>query len=129
MVTIYEQIASVGVKVVCTIISIIFTAVIVPWLKNTVIPWLREKRLYNIVNQYVLAAEKLCSTGAIAKDAKKEYVTNLLANRGVAVNESVNAMIEAAVQELDLAWIAGVSQVIETFKARYPYEEDYDDLK
>ena len=38
---------------------------------TAVIPWLKEKRLYNIVKSFVQAVEKLSETGVIEKADKK----------------------------------------------------------
>ena len=64
-----------------------------------VIPWLKEKRLIGIVRKAVEAAEKLSENQSIDK---KEYVRRVLAGAGVKLNETVEAMIEGCVLELDL---------------------------
>jgi hypothetical protein len=88
-------------QVIPLIIEIIAAAIVIPALKNTVIPWLKEKRLYTQVKRFVRAAEKLGDTGAIDKATKKAYVKSQLQKIGVTVTDSVDAMIEAAVEELD----------------------------
>ena len=65
------------------------------------IPWLKEKRLYDTVTRLVAAAEKL---GESLPEGKKNYVLNLLADMGVEITPVVDALIEAAVQQLDLAY-------------------------
>lgn len=65
-----------------------------------VIPWLKEKKLYNIVKQFVQAAEKYGQTHDINKH---EYVINLLKERGIEISPVVEALIESAVEELDIA--------------------------
>lgn len=68
-----------------------------------VIPYLKEKKIYDTVSKLVKAAEKLAQNEQIDKDKKKEYVIDLLTSKGVEVTPLINAMIEAAVTELDLA--------------------------
>lgn len=65
-----------------------------------VVPWLKEKRLYDIVQKMVDAAEKWAETNEIDK---KEWVICQLENKGIVVNDYVDALIEAAVKELDIA--------------------------
>lgn len=68
-----------------------------------VIPYLKEKKVYDTVSKLVKAAEKLAQSEQIDKDKKKDYVIDLLTSKGVEVTPLINAMIEAAVTELDLA--------------------------
>ena len=63
------------------------------------VPWLKEKRLMSIVRKAVEAAEKLSEHQALDK---KEYVRRIIACAGVKLNETVEAMIEGCVLELDL---------------------------
>ena len=70
-----------------------------------VIPWLKEKGLYDIVKKMVQGAEKWAETYDIDK---KEWVIERLEARGIEVNDYVEALIESACEELDIAW-AGVS--------------------
>lgn len=63
------------------------------------IPWLKEKRIYSIVKKAVEAAEKLSETQDIDK---KEYVKKVLASANVKLTDTVNAIIEGCVLELDL---------------------------
>ena len=65
-----------------------------------VVPWLKEKNLYNTVKKMVQAAEKWNTTNPINK---KEWVVGQLAAKGITVNAYVEALIESAVQELDAA--------------------------
>jgi len=65
------------------------------------IPILKQNGIYTKVKYCVFAAEKLGATGAISSNTKKEYAIKALKAMGVDVNESVEVMIEAAVQELD----------------------------
>lgn len=65
-----------------------------------VIPWLKEKKLYDTVVKFVNAAEKWAQTNDINK---KEWVVSQLERAGITVNPVVEAFIESAVQELDIA--------------------------
>lgn len=70
-----------------------------------VVPWLKERGLYDIVKKMVQGAEKWAETYDIDK---KEWVIERLEARGIEVNDYVEALIESACEELDIAW-AGVS--------------------
>lgn len=63
------------------------------------VPWLKEKRLILIVRKAVEAAEKLSEYQELDK---KEYVRRVLACAGIKLNETVEALIEGCVLELDL---------------------------
>ncbi len=63
------------------------------------VPWLKEKRLIGIVRKAVEAAEKLSEHQELDK---KEYVRRVLACAGVKISDTVEAMIEGCVLELDL---------------------------
>lgn len=73
-----------------------------------VVPWLKEKNLYNTVKRMVQAAEKWNKTNPINK---KEWVVGQLTAKGIAVNTYVEALIESAVQELDAAIAKGAETV------------------
>lgn len=82
-------------------ILLLFTKIVFPFISNTVIPYLDEKHLMNIIRVFVRSAEKQGETGAIEKAKKKEYVIGLLEKRGIPITPTVLEMIEAAVEELD----------------------------
>ncbi len=63
------------------------------------IPWLKEKRLIAVVRKAVEAAEKLSEHKSIDK---KEYVKKILSAMGIRLSETVEAIIEGCVLELDL---------------------------
>lgn len=65
-----------------------------------VVPWLKEKKLYGIVKKAVYAAEKWAETHEIDK---KAYVVGKLEAAGIKVTPVVDAFIESAVKELDIA--------------------------
>ena len=73
------------------------------YIKTTVIPWLKEKHLYDTVKKFVQAAAKLGDVGTIPKANKKAHVIRLLENKGIKVTPEIDAMIESAVLELDNA--------------------------
>lgn len=82
----------------------IIVAVLATWLAKAVVPWLKEKRIYSKVCKFVKAAEKLGETGVLADgEAKNQYVVKLLEKCGITATDTVLAMIEAAVEELDCA--------------------------
>ena len=65
-----------------------------------VIPWLKEKRLYDTVRTLVEAAQKLAENNPLDK---KSWVVAQLRGIGVEVTPFVEAIIESAVKQLDLA--------------------------
>jgi hypothetical protein len=65
-----------------------------------VVPWLEEKKLYGIVKKAVYAAEKWAENNDIDKHA---YVVDKLTAAGIKITPVVDAFIEAAVKELDIA--------------------------
>lgn len=65
-----------------------------------VVPWLREKRLYDWVVIAVKAAEQVFKESGMGKH-KKEYVLAFLKSKGYSVDtESIDMMIESAVHSL-----------------------------
>lgn len=92
-----------------------FTALVIPWLKDTGLPWLKEKRLYSIVKKFVEAAEKQAEAGTIDKATKKRFVVELLEANGITVTPEINAFIEAAVKELDLAEKNAIGEIGKIF--------------
>lgn len=70
-----------------------------PFIRETVVPWLKEKRLYGTVQHFVEAAEKLAENNKIDK---KEYVLNMLKDKGIEITPEIEAYIESAVKKLDL---------------------------
>ncbi len=57
-------------EIVFAVLGASFTALVIPWLKDTGLPWLKEKRLYSIVKKFVEAAEKQAEAGTIDKATK-----------------------------------------------------------
>lgn len=112
----YNEIASAILQIVCALIGILLTAVVVPWFKGSVIPWLKEKRLYGLVSKFVHAAEKLAETGAIDRESKKNYVVKLLRDKGYTITEETEAFIESAVKELDMAVDLGMTEIFDVLE-------------
>lgn len=87
-----NEVITYAVKLVFAVAGVLITYCLVPWLK--------EKRLYDIVKQFVRAAEKLAANVTLDK---KQYVIDCLTDKGIKVTPAVDALIEAAVEELDIA--------------------------
>lgn len=100
--TIWNSILPNILEIVITIISLVIARYAVPCIKNDLVPWLKEKHLYNIVKNFVQAAEKLAESGVIAKESKKEKVIELLESKGIIVDHTIDAFIESCVKELDI---------------------------
>ena len=86
-----EELIGMAAELIFGMVSLIVACFLVPWLK--------EKRLLSIVRKAVEAAEKLSEHESFDK---KEYVRRVLRCAGVKLNETVEAMIEGCVLELDL---------------------------
>lgn len=99
-------------EIIWVIISLVISRYIIPYIKSDFIPWLKEKRLYGIVKNFVQAAEKMAESGVIEKADKKNKVVELLNKNGISVNETVDTFIESCVKELDMA----VSVIYEEIK-------------
>lgn len=112
----YSEITSGILQIICALIGIILTAVIVPWLRGSAIPWMKDKQLYSIVTKFVHAAEKLAETGVIDRGTKKDYVINLLKDKGFDITAETEAFIESAVKELDMAVEFGMEEILEVFE-------------
>ena len=90
------------VELVAAVALALVTGLLTPWLVNTAIPWLKEKRLYNLAAKFVAAAEKRAEAGTIDKAAKKQFVIELFTKKGIEITAELDAFIEAAVKELDI---------------------------
>lgn len=89
-------------EIIITVISLIVAHYIVPCIKNDIIPWLKEKKLYGTIKKFVQAVEKMAEAGIIEKELKKEKVIELLKKNGIEVNDVVDSFIESCVKELDI---------------------------
>ena len=110
--TIWESILPNVLEIILAAISLILSYYVVPYVKSDLIPWLKEKRLYNIVKNLVQSVEKQAETGAIEKTKKKEKVIEFLTNMGIKPDATIDAFIESCVKELDMM----SSVVFEEFK-------------
>lgn len=114
MTQLIPEITGVLVDAIITICGLVFTGVCIPWLVKTGIPWLKEKHLYTIVSTFVKAAEKMANAGSLTIP-KLDYVVQMLEKRGITVTPEVRAMIEAAVQDLDIAIDGAIGQLGDVF--------------
>lgn len=108
MIEFIEMFAAGLVDIIFAGIGLIVLKVVLPWVENVGLPWLKDKHLWALIEQYVAAAEKSAESGFIKSDAKKEFVLKLLQDRGIAITPEVDAFIEAAVEKLDLNIESGV---------------------
>lgn len=100
--TFIESILSNIFEIIATAISLVVAYYVIPYIKTDLIPWLKDKKLYDTVKKFVNAAEKLAESGVIQKADKKAKVIELLEGRGIVVNETIEVFIESCVQELDM---------------------------
>ena len=101
-------------EIIMTIISLVVVRYIIPCIKNDLVPWFKEKHLYNIIKNFVQAAEKLAESGAISKVDKKAKVIELLENKGIVVDKNIEALIESCVKELDIVTSVVYETIVET---------------
>lgn len=100
-------------EIVVAVISLVTSYYIIPCIKDNLIPWLKEKRLYDITNKFVRAAEKMANSGLIQKCEKKEKVISLLKENGITVDETLEAFIESACEDLDLITNTIYEEIVE----------------
>ena len=82
-----------------------------------VIPWLKEKHLLGVVKTLVEAAEKLAENQPLEK---KAWVVAQLENLGVKVTPFVEAAIESAVKQLDIAMGTAFNETVLTLADELP---------
>lgn len=111
--TIWNLILSNLLEIIMAIISLIVARYVIPCIKNDLVPWLKEKHLYNIIKNFVQAAEKLAESGVISKVDKKAKVIELLENKGIIVDKSIEALIESCVKELDIVTSVVYEAIVE----------------
>ena len=112
--TIWNAILPNILEIILTVISLIISYYVVPYIKKDLIPWLKEKRVYSIVKNFVQAVEKMAETGVIDKAVKKAKVVELLQNIGITVDDNVEVLIESCVKELDMLTSTVIEEIIET---------------
>lgn len=98
--------------IIIAIITIIVSYYVIPCIKNDLVPWLEDKRLYGIVKTLVQAAEKLADSGSIQKCDKKQYVINFLKDQGIEITGKVDTFIESCVKELDFVIDTAKDEII-----------------
>ena len=108
------ELAAIALRLVVVGIGVMASAVVLPWVKEDVIPWLREKRIYTLVCKFVQAAEKMYEAGSLV-GLKKDFVIHLLEAKGIYVTPEVDAFIESAVKELDMAIGDGLDDIFDEF--------------
>jgi microcompartment protein CcmL/EutN len=100
-------------EIIITIISLVVSYHIIPYVRKDLIPMLKEKHLYDTVKKFVQASEKLAESGVIERVDKKAKVVELLENKGIDVDETTEAFIESAVKELDNVTSVVYEEIIE----------------
>lgn len=110
---IIKSISSNVAEIIATVISLVVAYYVIPYIKSDLIPWLKEKHLYGTIKNFVQAAEKLAASGAINKVDKKAKVIELLNNKGITVDATVEALIESCVQELDMVTSVVYETIVE----------------
>ena len=107
-------------EIIVTIISIVVARYAIPCIKEDLVPWLKEKRLYNTIKKFVQAVEKMAETGVIDKASKKQKVVELLKAEGIVITDTVNAFIESCVKELDLISSTIYEEIVEPEEIEEP---------
>ena len=98
-------------QVVALTISILVSYYVLPFIKNTMIPKLKEQRNYDVIQKLVLGVEQMAQSGAIQKVDKKDIVVKMLEGKGITVNDEINVLIESCVKQLDLMTSTAVSEI------------------
>ena len=111
--TIWNAILPNILEIILTIISLVISYYVIPFIKKDAIPWLKEKRIYAVVKNFVQAVEKMAETGVINKTDKKAKVIELLQSKGIKVDTTVETLIESCVKELDMLTSVIVEEIVE----------------
>lgn len=113
------------------IVTAALTYIGVPFLRKTVVPWIKEHRDRSMIRILVEGAEQLANAGTIPKADKLAYVEDLLTDRGIEVTPEVRSMIESEVLNLGKAskrWFEELLDVIkEAFAAKKPESNEQAD--
>lgn len=89
------------VNAVIALIAAIITTFLIPWIKSK-IDAAKLAQIVEWVGIAVRAAEQIYNESGMG-EKKKQYVLNFLADKGFTLDpNSINAMIEAAVKELNI---------------------------
>ena len=89
-------------EIIAAVISCVVAYYVIPAIKTDLIPWLKDKRMYNMAKKFVQGVEKLYESGVIEKVDKKAEVIRLLEEQGITVDDKLSIFIESAVKEVDL---------------------------
>lgn len=81
-----------------------------------VIPWLKEKRIWNYIVQFVKAAEQKADAGFISPDARKDEVIKALQQVGIKITQEILELIESAVCDLNIEKKKAESKALEEAK-------------
>ena len=111
---IWNSIADNVFEIIGSVLSIIVAYYIIPAIKNDLVPWLKDKRVYSLIQRLVQAAEKMAEAGMIPKVDKKATVIKWLKEQGIEITSEVDAFIESAVKELDMITGVVVGEILET---------------
>ena len=98
-------------QVVALTISILVSYYVLPFIKSTMIPKLKEQRNYDVIQKLVFGVEQMAQSGAIQKVDKKDMVVKMLEGKGITVNDEINVLIESCVKQLDLMTSTAVSEI------------------
>lgn len=85
--------------IVMSLAIVIVTRYLVPYLKAR-LSAANQEELIQLIENLVQAAEQIF-TQAKSGEQKKQYVVKALAEKGISITESTNALIESAVYNLD----------------------------
>lgn len=89
------------VNAVITLIAAIVTTFLIPWIKSK-IDAAKLDQIVEWVGIAVRAAEQIYNESGMG-EKKKQYVLDFLASKGFTLDpDSINAMIEAAVKDLNI---------------------------
>lgn len=111
---IWNSIADNVFEIIGSVLSVIVAYYIIPAIKNDLVPWLKDKRVYSLIQRLVQAAEKMAEAGMIPKVDKKATVIKWLKEQGIEITSEVDAFIESAVKELDMITGVVVGEILET---------------
>lgn len=111
----WAQIALAIFRAALTAVSVVAAAVVIPWLRKELIPWLKDRRVYGMITRLVQAAEKVWQYDEAAGQEKYKYVVNILKAKGIEITDEVEAYIESAVKELDLVTMGVMNNIADEF--------------
>lgn len=109
--TIIEVLTQNLLETVMAVIAIVVAYYVIPAIKNDLIPWLQEKRIYDEVQKLVAGVEKMYEVGILKDVDKKELVVTQLEAKGIEVTDEVEILIEASVKNLDLIGMTFIQEL------------------